>query len=40
MVVAVNIDPGAPIFDIAKYGAEVDIFDLIDYLIEAVEDAA
>jgi electron transfer flavoprotein alpha subunit len=40
MVVAVNIDPGAPIFDIAKYGAEVDLFDLIDYLIEAVEDAA
>jgi electron transfer flavoprotein alpha subunit len=40
MVVAVNIDPGAPIFDFAKYGAEVDLFDLIDYLIESVEDAA
>jgi electron transfer flavoprotein alpha subunit len=39
MVVAVNIDPAAPIFDIAKYGAAVDLFDLIDYLIEAVEEA-
>ncbi len=39
-IIAVNIDPNAPIFDIAKYGAEVDLFDLIDYLIEAVEEAA
>jgi len=40
MVVAINIDPGAPIFDVAKYGAQVDLFDLIDYLIEAVEEVA
>jgi electron transfer flavoprotein alpha subunit len=40
LVIAVNIDPGAPIFDVAKYGADVDLFDLIDYLIEAVEEAA
>jgi len=39
VIVAVNIDPGAPIFDIAKYGVEVDLFDMIDYLIEAIEDA-
>jgi len=38
-IIAVNIDPGAPIFDIAKYGAEVDLFDLVDNLIEAVEEA-
>lgn len=38
-IIAVNIDPGAPIFDSAKYGAEVDLFDLIDYLLEALEDA-
>ncbi len=38
-IIAVNIDPGAPIFDVAKYGAEVDLFDLIDYLLEALEDA-
>jgi electron transfer flavoprotein alpha subunit len=39
MIVAINNDPGAPIFNIAKYGACVDLFDLIDYLIEAVEAA-
>ncbi len=39
-IIAVNVDPNAPIFDVAKYGAEVDLFDLIDYLIEAVEEAA
>ena len=39
LVIAINIDPNAPIFDIAKYGAEVDLFDLIDFLIEAVEEA-
>jgi len=39
-IIAINIDPGAPIFDIAKYGAEVDLFDLIDYLIEAVQEAS
>lgn len=38
--IAINIDPNAPIFDVAKYGAEVDLFDLIDYLIEAIEEAA
>jgi len=40
MVIAVNLDPNAPIFDIAKYGAVVDMFDLIDYLIEAVEQVS
>jgi len=39
-VIAVNSDPNAPIFDVAKYGVQADIFDLIDYLIEAVEEAA
>jgi electron transfer flavoprotein alpha subunit len=38
-IIAINMDPNAPIFDVAKYGAEVDLFDLIDYLIEAIEDA-
>lgn len=38
-IVAINVDGGAPIFDIAKYGAKVDLFDLFDYLIEAIEDA-
>ena len=39
-VISINIDPNAPIFDVAKYGAEIDLFDLIDFLIEAVEEAA
>jgi electron transfer flavoprotein alpha subunit len=38
-IIAINIDPNAPIFDVAKYGAEVDLFDLIDVLIEQVEEA-
>lgn len=38
-IVAINTDPAAPIFDVAQYGAEVDLFDLIDYLIEQVEEA-
>lgn len=39
MIVAVNMDPNAPIFDIATYGIEFDFFDLIDPLLELVEAA-
>jgi len=39
MIVAVNMDPNAPIFDIATYGVEFDFFDLIDPLLEQVEAA-
>ncbi|MCJ7700466.1 MAG: electron transfer flavoprotein subunit alpha/FixB family protein [Anaerolineales bacterium] len=39
-IIAINIDSNAPIFDVAKYGVEVDLFDLIDCLIEAVEEVA
>jgi electron transfer flavoprotein alpha subunit len=38
MIVAINTDPGAPIFDIAHYGAEVDMLDLTEYLIEMMEE--
>ncbi|MBM3144459.1 MAG: electron transfer flavoprotein subunit alpha/FixB family protein [Chloroflexi bacterium] len=38
-IIAINIDPGAPLFDVAKYGVNVDLFDLIDPLIEAIEAA-
>lgn len=37
-IIAINSDPTAPIFDVAQYGAEIDLFDLIDCLIEQVEE--
>ncbi len=39
MIVAINMDPNAPIFDIATYGVEFDFFDLIDPLLEQTEAA-
>ena len=33
-IVAINSDPDAPIFDIAQYGIEIDLFDLIDPLLD------
>ena len=38
-IIAINPDPKAPIFDIAKYGAEMDMFDLFEVLIEKVKEA-
>jgi electron transfer flavoprotein alpha subunit len=38
-IIAINSDPDAPIFDIAQYGIEVDIFDFIDPLLEELEQA-
>jgi electron transfer flavoprotein alpha subunit len=38
-IIAINSDPAAPIFDVAKYGVNVDLFDLIDPLIEQVKAA-
>jgi electron transfer flavoprotein alpha subunit len=38
-IIAINSDPAAPIFDVAKYGVNFDLFDLIDPLIDAVSDA-
>jgi electron transfer flavoprotein alpha subunit len=37
VVIAVNTDPSAPIFDIAKYGAVIDIHDLMPLLIEEAQ---
>jgi electron transfer flavoprotein alpha subunit len=39
MIVAVNTDPKAPIFEIARYGTETDLFDLIDPLVAKVKAA-
>lgn len=39
MIIAVNTDPAAPIFGLAKYGTEVDMLDLMPALSEAVRKA-
>ena len=36
---AVNTDPAAPIFDMAQYGADIDMLDLLEALIDQVEEA-
>lgn len=38
-IIAINTDPGAPIFNIAKYGIVEDIFDLVPVLTEKLEEA-
>lgn len=37
-IIAINTDPAAPIFDLAKYGVEIDMFDLIEVLTEKVKE--
>ena len=37
-IIAINTDPAAPIFNIAKYGVVEDIFDLIPVLTEKIEE--
>jgi electron transfer flavoprotein alpha subunit len=39
LIIAVNTDPAAPIFNIARYGATVDILDLMPVLSEQVRQA-
>jgi electron transfer flavoprotein alpha subunit len=39
MIIAINTDPNAPIFDVAQYGAEIDMLDLFEVLIEQVQQA-
>ncbi len=38
-IIAINTDPKAPIFNVAKYGVEGDIFDLVEVLTEKVKQA-
>jgi electron transfer flavoprotein alpha subunit len=38
-IIAINTDPAAPIFNVAKYGTETDLFDLIEVLTEKVKEA-
>jgi electron transfer flavoprotein alpha subunit len=37
LIIAVNTDPNAPIFNIAQYGAEVDMIDFMEALIPQVQ---
>jgi electron transfer flavoprotein alpha subunit len=37
LIIAINTDPTAPIFDLAQYGAELDLVDLLPALTEQVE---
>ena len=39
MIIAINTDHNAPIFNVAKYGAEVDMFDLMPSLTERILQA-
>jgi len=38
-IIAINTDPAAPIFGVAKYGSEIDLFDLVGVLTEQVKQA-
>jgi len=38
-IIAINTDPTAPIFNIAKYGTETDLFDLVEVLTAQVKAA-
>ncbi|MCR4413677.1 MAG: electron transfer flavoprotein subunit alpha/FixB family protein [Thermoguttaceae bacterium] len=37
LIIAVNTDPRAPIFDVAHYGAQIDALELLPALVEAVQ---
>jgi electron transfer flavoprotein alpha subunit len=37
-IIAINTDSTAPIFDVANYGAEIDMLDLVEVLIEEIEE--
>jgi len=39
VIIAVNTDPAAPIFNVAKYGTTLDLFDLVPELTEKVKQA-
>jgi electron transfer flavoprotein alpha subunit len=38
-IIAINTDPKAPIFNLAKYGVEMDMFELLEVLTEKVNQA-
>jgi electron transfer flavoprotein alpha subunit len=40
LILAINTDPGAPIFDVAHYGVVADLFDLLPLLTEKIKSRA
>jgi electron transfer flavoprotein alpha subunit len=38
LIIAVNTDPGAPIFDVAHYGAAEDLLEVVPALIEQIKE--
>lgn len=39
VLIAINMDPGAPIFQSAKYGVEADLFEVVPALTEKIQQA-
>ena len=39
VIIAINTDPNAPIFNVAKFGSTIDMFDLVPALTEKVKQA-
>ena len=37
LIIAINTDPDAPIFDVAHYGATADLFDVAEAMLEELE---
>jgi electron transfer flavoprotein alpha subunit len=37
MIIAVNTDANAPIFDVAHYGSTCDLFDVAEAMLEKLE---
>ena len=39
LIIAINTDPLAPIYDVAQYGVNIDMFDMLELLTEKIQEA-